>query len=541
MIVTASARPNARGERGSARAVIAFAGLAMFLVVSVPVRAAFPFAEATIDELQRRMGAGELTARALTSAYLERIAEVDQAGPKLNSVIEVNPDALVIAEQLDAERRAGKVRGPLHGIPVLIKDNIATADRMQTTAGSLALVGSKPPRDAHVVKRLREAGAVILGKTNLSEWANFRGSGSTSGWSGRGGQTLNPFVLDRNPSGSSSGSAAAVSANLCVAAIGTETNGSIVSPASACGIVGLKPTVGLVSRSGIIPIAASQDTAGPMTRTIRDAAIVLRVLAGRDERDEATAEVPPDLEIDFEQRITPAALRGARIGVLRGPFGFRPWMHAILENAIAGLRAAGAEIVDLGEPAVLRQLSGSSQEVMLYEYKAGLNAYLAELSGTRIKTMADVIAFNEAHADQELALFGQELMVQAQAKGPLTEKAYVEAREKCIRLSRLEGIDRLVGEHRLDALVCLTSGPAALRDPVYGGASPSAGGSSSLAAIAGYPSVTLPVGYVRGLPVGISFSGRAWSEARLLALAADFEARTKMRREPPLLPTLRTD
>jgi amidase len=337
----------------------------MVLGLTTTLRAAFPFAEATIEDLQVRMSRGELTARALTEAYLERIAGVDRNGPKLNAVIELNPDALAIADERDAERRGGRMRGPLHGIPILIKDNIATADRMETTAGSLALVGAKPPRDAHLVTRLREAGAVILGKTNLSEWANFRGNSSTSGWSARGGQTRNPHALDRNPSGSSSGSAAAVSANLCVAAVGTETNGSIVSPSSVCGIVGVKPTVGLVSRSGIIPIAASMDTAGPMTRTVRDAAILLQVLAGRDERDPATAGTPGELDLGFASGLKPHALRGARLGVLRGPFGFRPWLAPVLANAVASLRAAGAEIVDLGEPAILRQINSPGYEVML--------------------------------------------------------------------------------------------------------------------------------------------------------------------------------
>lgn len=511
----------------------------VLLVCANVLRAAFPFAEATIEDLQQRMSRGELTARALTAAYLERIAAVDRAGPKLNAVIELNPDAITIAEERDVERRAGKVRGPLHGIPILIKDNIATADRMETTAGSLALVGAKPPRDAHVVKRLREAGAVILGKTNLSEWANFRGNSSTSGWSGRGGQTRNPYALDRNPSGSSSGSAAAVSANLCVVAVGTETNGSIVSPSSVCGIVGLKPTVGLVSRSGIIPISASQDTAGPMTRTVRDAALLLQVMAGRDERDSATAAIPAGFNIEFEPAMKPDALRGARIGVLRGPFGFRPWLEPVLANALASMRAAGAEIVDLGQPAVLRQISAPSNEVMLYEFKAGLNAYLAELPpNSRVKTLADVIAFNEAHAGEELAIFGQEIMLQAEAKGPLTDQAYLEAREKCLRLARAEGIDAMMDKHRLDALVSLTTGPAGLGDPVYGGASAGSGGSSGLAAVAGYPSITLPVAEVKGLPMGISFFGRAWSEDRLLAFAADFEAKTRARRQPKLLPTI---
>lgn len=510
-----------------------------FAALTGVMRAAFPFAEATIDELQRRMMAQEITARQLTSAYLDRIAEVDRAGPKLNAVIEINPDAVAIAEQLDAERRAGKVRGPLHGIPILIKDNIATRDRMQTTAGSLALVGAKPPRDAYIVTRLREAGAVILGKTNLSEWANFRGNSSTSGWSGRGGQTRNPYVLDRNPSGSSSGSAVAVSANLCVAAVGTETNGSIVSPSSVCGIVGVKPTVGLVSRSGIIPIAASMDTAGPMTRTVRDAAILLQVLAGRDDRDGATGKAPNDLNTGFVATLQPGALKGARIGVLRGPFGFRPWLDPVLADAMAALRALGAEVIDLGEYAGLRHMGGASSEVMSYEFKAGLNAYLSELDGSApVKSLADVIAFNTAHAAEELAIFGQETLVQAQAKGPLTDKAYLDARGSCVRWTRTEGIDALMRENHLEALVALTTGPASVGDPVYGGATTNTGGSSTLAAVAGYPSVTVPVALLRGLPFGISFFGAAWSEAKLLAYAADFESRTRVRHEPTFLPTL---
>lgn len=508
-------------------------------VLAVSAGGAFPFAEATIDDLQRRMAAGELTSHALTSAYLGRIAEVDRAGAKLNAVIELNPDALRIAGELDAERITGKVRGPLHGIPILIKDNIATADQMETTAGSLALVGAKPPRDAHLVARLREAGAIILGKTNLSEWANFRGSNSISGWSARGGQTRNPYALDRNPSGSSSGSAAAVSANLCVAAVGTETNGSIVSPSSVCGIVGMKPTVGLIGRSGIIPIAASLDTAGPMTRTVRDAAILLQVLAGRDERDPATEKVLLNPIVDYVAALQPHALRGARIGLLRGPFGFRVWLEPVLTKAVASLRAAGAEIVELGEPAILRQIANPSYEVMLFEFKTGLNAYLAELpADTRIRTMADVIAFNTEHATEELAIFGQETLIQAHAKGTLADESYLDARTKSIRRARVEGIDGLMDQHRLDALVALTTGPAALADPIYGGASASTGGSSGLAAIAGCPSITVPAADVQGLPLGLSFFGRAWSEARLLAFAADFEAQTRARREPKLLPTI---
>jgi amidase len=489
--------------------------IALLACVASARAAAFPFAEATIDDLQRRMAAGELTARALTAAYLERIEEIDRAGPKLNSVIEVNPEALVIADKLDAERKAGRVRGLLHGIPILIKDNIATADHMQTTAGSLALVGHKPPRDAHVVTRLREAGAIILGKTNLSEWANFRGERSISGWSGRGGQTNNPYVLDRNPSGSSSGSGAAVSANLCVAAIGTETNGSILSPATACGIVGLKPTVGLVSRSGVIPIAAAFDTAGPMTRTVRDAALVLAALAGADERDAATKGIPAALARQLSAPPRPDALKGARIGLTRST-GPRREPDAVLAAAIETLRKAGAEIVDVGELPDLTKANRARIEVMLFEMKAGINAYLAELGpNARMKTLADVIKFNNENWAKEQPLFGQQQFDRAQAKGPLTEPAYLEALELCSRASRADGIDALMEKHQLDALV----------------------GNGGLAAMAGYPSITIPAGFSGEMPAGFVLITRAWQEAKLIALASDFEAKTKARREPKLLRT----
>ncbi len=514
--------------------------LLLFCVLLATARADFPFAEATIPQLQEQMKAGQLTAAALTSAYLQRIAEVDQAGPKLHAVIELNPDAMAIARALDAERQAGHVRGPLHGIPILIKDNIATADKMQTTAGSLALVGAKPPHDATIVTRLREAGAVILGKTNLSEWANFRGASSVSGWSGRGGQTHNPYALDRNPSGSSSGSAVAVSANLCVVAIGTETDGSIVSPASVNGVVGVKPTVGLVSRTGIIPISASQDTAGPIARTVGDAAILLEVLNGTDEHDAVTTTRPAELTANFAASLRPGALKGARLGLLRGPFGFRPKMEPVLADLVTALRAAGAEVVDLGEFPALRDAGDPETEVLRYEFKAGVNAYLATLGpDAPVKTLADLIAFNDAHRDRELPLFGQETFSKSQAKGPLTEQAYLDARAACLRLARTEGIEALLDKNKLDALVALTTGPATLTDPVNGGYS--TGGSSSPAAVAGYPSVTVPAASVMGLPVGFSFFGRAWSEAALLALAADFEAHTHARREPQFLPTVRVE
>ncbi len=512
--------------------------LALLLVagIALAARAAdFPLAETTIDSVQARMAAGTLTAHELTAAYLARIAEVDKAGPTLNAVIELNPDALAIADTLDAERKAGHVRGPLHGIPVLIKDNIATADRMETTAGSLALVGAKPAHDAFLVARLREAGAVILGKTNLSEWANFRSSTSTSGWSGRGGQTRNPYALDRDPSGSSSGSAVAVAANLCVVAVGTETDGSIISPSSVCGIVGLKPTVGLVSRTGIIPISVSQDTAGPMARTVRDAAILLGALAAADPRDAATQPRPADLAADFAAALKPGALKGARLGIVRGPFTFHPRMEAVLTGLVAALRAAGAVVVDPLELPVMKKLSEPEDAVLHYEFKDGLNAWFASLGpGAPVKSLAELIAFNEAHRAQEMPFFAQEELIAAQARGPLTEPAYRDALALGRKLARTEGIDAAMDANQLDALVALSSGPAWPIDPVNG--DHFTGDSTSLAAVAGYPSVTVPAGHVFGLPIGLSFFGRAWSEGKLLALAADFETRTHARREPTFPP-----
>jgi amidase len=506
--------------------------LLLMITLLVPVvRAEFPYAEASIADLQKQMAAGKLSSATLTSAYLQRIAEVDKTGPRLNAIIELNPDALSTAQELDAERLAGRLRGPLHGIPVLIKDNIATADRMETTAGSLALVGVRPPRDAAIVTQLRAAGAVILGKTNLSEWANFRGDKSVSGWSGRGGQTRNPYALDRNTSGSSSGSAAAVAANLCVVAVGTETDGSIVSPSSVCGIVGVKPTVGLVSRAGIIPISASQDTAGPMARTVRDAALLLEVMAGVDPQDVVTQSRPTGYTVDFAGQLKPGSLRGARLGVIRGPFGLDARLNPLLESAIENMKKAGAVIVDLGELPDFNKASEAELEVLLYEYKDGLNAYFATLgANSPIRSLADLIAFNQAHAAQELAFFGQELVERAEAKGPLTDQTYIDARATCLKLMRSEGIDALLAKHHLDALVSLTNGPAWMIDPVNGDAY--TGGSSSPAAVAGYPSVTVPAGDFHGLPVGISFYGGAWTEAKLLALAVDFEAVAPARRVP---------
>ncbi|MBA4136966.1 MAG: amidase [Opitutus sp.] len=512
--------------------------LLVFAVLFTSARAEVKVEEATIAGLQAEMTAGRLTAVQLTQAYLDRIAALDRAGPKLNAVIELNPDALAIAAERDAERSAGRVRGPLHGIPVLLKDNIDTADRMQTTAGSLALVGQKVPRDARVVTLLREAGAVLLGKTNPTEWANFRGSNSSSGWSARGGQTKNPYALDRNPSGSSSGSAVAVAANLCAFAIGTETNGSIVSPASANGIVGMKPTVGLVSRDGIIPIAASQDTAGPMTRTVADAALVLAALAGADRRDAATKAIPAELPAALATPLPANALRGARIGVVRGPFGLPARLDPAFDKLIATLRSAGADVTDNMKVASLGKFGSATYDVLSYEFKDGLNKYLAEPGRvTPMKTLLDVIAFNEAHAAEEMAFFGQQDFLAAEKRGPLTEQAYLDARATCLRLARTEGLDATLDGGKFDALVMITRGPATLTDHVVGEGS--SGGSSTLAAVAGYPNITVPATDLFGLPIGLSFAGRAWSDAQLLALAADFEAHAKARRAPEFLPTAR--
>lgn len=480
----------------------------------------FELDEITISQLQSAMQSGRHTARSLAQRYLQRADEVDDKGPALNSIIERNPDALAIADRLDAERKAGRVRGPLHGIPVLIKDNIDTADRMKTSAGSLALADSVAPQDAPLVKRLRDAGAVILGKTNLSEWANFRSTHSTSGWSGRGGQTRNPYALDRNPCGSSSGSGAAVSANLAAAAIGTETDGSIVCPSSACGIVGIKPTVGLVSGAGIIPISKSQDTAGPMARTVADAALLLGALAGTD----------------YSASLDAAGLKGARIGVARNFFGFHDRVDRLMEEALRALREAGATLTDPARLPSPRALDDSEMDVLLYEFKAGLDAYLARLAGDLpARSLAQLIEFNQHHGDREMPFFGQELFVRAQAKGPLTDRAYRRALETSRRLARTRGIDAVLRRHRLDAIVAPTGGPAWVTDLVNG--DHFGGSSSTPAAVAGYPAVTVPAGFVSGLPVGITFMGAAGSESLLVKLAYAFEQATSVRRKPAFLPT----
>ncbi|MGO8675739.1 MAG: amidase [Limisphaerales bacterium] len=500
----------------------------------------FEWEEATISQLHSAMSAGRLTAAALTRAYLRRIRELDQRGPKLNSVIEINPDAIPIAEALDRERQGGRLRGPLHGIPVLVKDNIGTRDRMTTTAGSLALAGSVPPADAFLVGRLRAAGAVILGKTNLSEWANFRSTHSTSGWSGRGGLTLNPYALDRNPSGSSSGSGAATAANLCVVAVGTETDGSITSPASCNGLVGIKPTLGLVSRSGIIPIAHSQDTAGPMTRSVADAAILLGCLAGADAEDPAGAAAAGKIAPDYTAFLDAAALQGARLGVARKFFGILPAVDRLMEDALAAMKSAGAVLNDPADLPSHGRYGEGEDEVLLREFKADLNKYLAWLGPSApVRSLAEIIEFNERNKTREMPWFGQELFLKAQAKGPLTEKAYLDALARNHRLAREEGIDAVMDGLRLDAIIAPTTGPAQRTDLLWGDRD--MGGCTTPAAVAGYPHITVPMGMVQGLPVGISFFGRSWSEPRLLALAFAFEQMAKARKPPRFPATVSPD
>jgi amidase len=509
------------------------AGRALAAEAEVAPVKAFEFDEATISDLQARMKAGEISARSLTQAYLDRMHEIDKSGPTINSVIEVNPDAVSIAEALDRERKEKGPRGPMHGIPVLIKDNIDTADNMQTTAGSLALVGSKPTQDSGVVRRLREAGAVILGKTNLSEWANIRSSHSTSGWSGRGGLTKNPYALHRNPCGSSSGSGAATSASLCAVAVGTETDGSVVCPSSANGLVGIKPTLGLISRAGIIPIAHSQDTAGPMARTVRDAAILLGALAGPDPRDIATADAGTKMQKDYTQFLDANGLRGARIGVPRKYFGFNDSVDALMNRLFEEMKTAGAEIVDPADLESHGKFDETELLVLLCELKTDLNAYLAGRPGSQVRTLADVIAFNDANRAREMPYFGQDLLLKAQEKGPLTDKEYLAAVAANRSLSREHGIDGVMDKFHLDALVAPTGGPAWLTDLANG--DHTAGGSSNAAAVAGYPNINVPAGFVFDLPVGISFFGRAWSEPTLLKIAYGFEQLTKARKPPQFL------
>ena len=506
-------------------------------VSSQPSPAPFELDESTIAELSAGMQSGKFTAVSIAEKYIARIEEVDRKGPALNSIIELNPDALEIARSLDAERKERGPRGPMHGIPVLVKDNIDTADRMATTAGSLALLGSKPPSDSFLVQQLRRAGAVILGKTNLSEWANIRSSHSTSGWSGRGGLTRNPYSLDRNCSGSSSGSGAAVSANLCAAAVGTETDGSIVSPSSVNGIVGIKPTVGLVSRTGVVPISHSQDTPGPMARTVRDAAILLGALAGSDKEDKATLDSPAAIPPDYTKYLDARGLHGARIGVVRFYFGYHEGVDAVMQRALDTLKAEGAELVDPVEIEGFGKLGNAEDLVLQYELKADMNAYLARLGpNAPVHTLKDIIEFNEKNRKSEMPYFGQDLFIKAEGRGPLTSAEYLEALEKCRKLFRTDGIDAALAKNKLDALVAPTDSPAWLTDLVDG--DHFLGGSSTGAAVAGYPSVTLPAGYVFGLPVGVSFFGTAWSEPTLLKLAYAFEQATKYRKPPQFLPSV---
>jgi amidase len=505
-------------------------GLASGSVFAATLRSGgFDVAEKSVAELQARMQAGKLTSAGLVQAYMQRIQEIDKSGPTINSIIELNPDALQIAGELDRERKAAGPRGPLHGIPILLKDNIATADRMQTTTGSLALVGAKAPRDAFLVTRLRAAGAVILGKTNLSEWANIRSTRSTSGWSARGGLTRNPYALDRNTSGSSSGSAAAIAASLAAIAVGTETDGSITSPASIGGLVGIKPTVGLISRDGIVPISHSQDTAGPMARCVADAAVLLTAMAGADRRDSATQDARR-ADTDYLRFLDRNGLRGARIGVARNPFVTNRRVWQIADQAVASMKSLGATVIDVEIPNTAKY-GDSELEVLLFELKADLNAYLAEFArGASVRSLADVIAFNERHRDREMPYFDQELFLQAQEKGGLDSQAYLDALENNQRHARAEGIDKVMDEHKLDALVAPTGGPAWLSDYVNG--DHEGGGFSSPAAVAGYPHITVPAGRITGLPIGISFVGRAYSEGTLLRLAYAYEQATRHRAAP---------
>ncbi len=520
---------------GAARALPT--GVTTPRTASAPASQAFELDEATIASLSEGMASGRWTARGITEQYLVRIAAVDKAGPTLNSVIELNPDALRIADELDAERRARGPRGPLHGIPVLVKDNLDSGDQMSTTAGSLALAGTRASQDSTVVANLRRAGAVLLGKTNLSEWANYRSTSSTSGWSGRGGLTRNPYVLDRNACGSSSGSGAAGASNLAGITIGTETDGSITCPASICALVGIKPTVGLVSRAGIIPISATQDTAGPMCRTVADAALVLQAIQGVDPRDPATRRSEGRPALRYTDLLRRGALKGARLGVARKGFGLPGSVDSVLADAIAALRGLGAVIIDPAEVPNVEKLGDPELVVLDFEFKAGLAEYLRSRGqGSGVRSLADVIAFNIANRDREMQWFGQEIFERAEKKGPLTDPVYRKALARCRQLSRGLGIDAVMARHRLDALIAITAGPTWPTDLVNGDRY--TGGATSPAAVAGYPHITVPAGWVHGLPIGLSFFGRAWSEGRLIGLAYDFEQETRARKAPKFVATI---
>jgi amidase len=492
--------------------------------------------ELTVIEALSRMEKGAITSHTLTERYLARIDAMDKRGPRVNAVIELNPDALAIAAQMDAERKAGHVRGPLHGIPILLKDNIDTADRLKTSAGSLALADSTPAKDAFIVERLRAGGAVLIGKTNLSEWANFRSTRATSGWSGRGGQTRNPYVLDRNPCGSSSGTGAGITADFATIGIGTETDGSIICPSSINGLVGMKPTLGLLSRSGIIPISTSQDTAGPMTRTVADAAALLGALAGFDARDDAT-RASAGRSADFTKSLETAGLKGARIGVARNLTGFHPDVDKAFTNAIAALKNAGAMVVDPADIDGVGKFDDAELAVLLYEFKDGLNKYLACLGASApVKTLAELIAWNEKEKAREMPWFAQELFERAEKKGPLTDPAYRAARSKCLQMARTDGIDATLSKHKLDAIVLPSNQPAWLTDHLNG--DHWTGGNTTFAAVAGYPSITVPMGIVHELPVGMSLIGPPWSDATLIKFAYAFEQQMKARRAPTYFTTL---
>lgn len=489
--------------------------------------------DASLSQQSAAMVAGELTSRSLVQSYLDRIEAIDRAGPKVNAVLELNPQAMEIAAARDSERRQGRVRGPLHGIPILLKDNIETHDRMPTTCGSMALEGYRARKDAFLVRRLRAAGAVILGKANLSEWANFRGRRSTSGWSSRGGLTRNPHVLDRTACGSSSGSAAATAADLCSAAIGTETDGSIVCPSSACGVVGLKPTVGMVSRSGVIPIAHSQDTPGPIGRCVADVAVLLGALAGADPADGVTQNRPKPHIRDYTRFLREDGLAGARLGVARNMLGTDARVIAIVESCLEVIQAAGAEVIDPVELPHLKDVGESELEVLHFEFKTDLSAYLASLGRTaQVHTIEELIRFNEEHRQRVMPYFGQEHLVEALDKGSLSSRAYTRARARCRRMTQKEGIDAVMAKHRLDAIVSASGGPAWLIDLVNGDCATWDLESTSPAAVAGYPHLTVPAGFIHGLPIGLSFFAGAWQEATLIRLAYAFEQHTHARRRP---------
>ncbi len=487
----------------------------------------FDLNEITVNELQQMMKSGKLTSAEICQKYLDRIKEVD---PVLKAVIELNPDALDIAQQMDEERKNDKIRGPLHGIPVMIKDNIDTGDKMMTTAGSLALKGNVTVKDAFIVKKLRDAGAVLLGKTNLSEWANFRSETSSSGWSGRGGQVRNPYCLDRSPCGSSAGTGAAVAANLCTIGIGTETNGSIVCPSGINGIVGIKPTLGMWSRKGIIPIAHSQDTAGPMARTVKDAAILLGAIAEFDPNDAETHIEEGEIFNDYTQFLDKDGLKGMRIGIASQMIGFNSKVDELFKQAVDVMKAGGAEIIEKVEFENNRKWGNPSYQVLLYEFKADLNKYLQEHASAPVKSMEEIIEFNKSNAEKEMPWFAQEIFVQAQEKGDLSTEEYLTALKDSKRFAGKEGIDKVMEEHKLDAIIAQTNGPAWTIDWING--DHFSGGSSSPAAISGYPNITVPMGYIHGLPVGISFFGKAWSEPKLLKIAYAFEQATKHRKAP---------